>query len=170
MLEGARLRSLKQLTEPDNPQQQPPEHHIRAAPAAVARAAAPPPAQQSQPCAPVQGASVKRAALPHNHTPAPAPPQQQSQSQSQRTSVTANSAASTAHAAARADACPTLPPSLDHKQQQQQPPPPTPPPTKAAATMRLSATGKHAAEVSGVYQATGERVNGYALYKRTDGP
>jgi hypothetical protein len=37
-------------------------------------------------------------------------------------------------------------------------------------TLRVQATGQHAAEMSGVYQKTGERVNGYPLYKKKDDP
>jgi hypothetical protein len=36
--------------------------------------------------------------------------------------------------------------------------------------LRVQATGQHAAEMSGVYQKTGERVNGYPLYKKKDEP
>ena len=39
-----------------------------------------------------------------------------------------------------------------------------------AVPLRLHATGRYAAEMSGAYQKTGERVNGYPLYKKTEGP
>lgn len=43
-----------------------------------------------------------------------------------------------------------------------------PKPSSPAAALRVHATGQHAAEISGVYQKTGERVNGYPLYKKKD--
>ena len=182
MAEGWQLKSLKELTESDAPTPSllpPPPHQ----PAALS---------QELPAPQVSAAKDASAASSQSQRNVPAasaskrPAQNLSQAKLHSTDAPAQSELSTKAGSSAAPA----PTAADATAGTHGPPSPSSLPSahmlqgvsvtptvstaqaKAApaASVRLNATGKHASEVSGVYQKTGERVNGYPLYKKVGGP
>jgi hypothetical protein len=178
MLEGSRLKSLKELTESEASAAPTPPSPAFAAPATsdhrVASAAPESTAQGvaslQPPTRPGRTAAVGTSSKPPaNATQAPSPPS--------RMPVTSDSSSSSRPASSKAATGPlSAPPSAsphDHVQQAllaRTPPAGQEATAAPTAPLRLHATGRYAAEMSGEYQKTGERVNGYPLYKKTEGP
>jgi len=180
MAEGWQLKSLKELTESDAPAPSllpPPPHQ----PAALSQELPAPQvsaakdasaASQSQRNVPAANASKRTAQnLSQTKLSTDAPAQSELSTKAGSSAAPAPTAAD-ATAGTHGPPSPSSLPSAHMLQGVSVTPTVSTAQAKAApaASVRLNATGKHASEVSGVYQKTGERVNGYPLYKKVDGP
>jgi hypothetical protein len=184
VLESSRLPSLKELVDTDRPvrtaplpaaapQPHPPAAECAAGAAGAADAALPPHPARSTAAGPSRrsssGASQVELGPIDARAPMPPLPAQSNSMPSQ--SVRAGTVAGRA-------ATPPVPPELRKRSQPASSAGASSPAPSAssasseqpAAALRLRATGTHAGEISGVYQATGRRVGGYPLYKKVDEP